>query len=186
MKLMIATLVFCLSFALFAHTVVAQEVGKGKIPADQLTATYKQLPWGSPVWDVKEAITMLKSDEEVLWIDTRPESFFTKGTVRGAVLLPYNKKESGDNGLTKESLAKALGDAGISKDSAKIIAFCQGPKCHRSYNATYIAVTEWGYNPENVIWFRAGYPYLLKEIKANPKLKRKAKKYISDSGVKQL
>lgn len=186
MKRLLGTLVFAAFFALFTQYVIAEEVGKGKIPANQLESSYKQLAWGSPVWDVKEAITQLKSDEKALWVDTRPESFYKKGTVRGAVLLPYNRKDTGDNALNPESLLKALDGAGIDKDTGKIIAFCQGPKCHRSYNATFMAVTEWGYKPENVVWFRAGYPYLLKEIKANPKLKRKAKKYISASAVKQL
>ena len=186
MKRLLIT-IFLVSFmALTAQSGLAQEVGKAKIPADQLEASYKQLPWGSPVWDVPEAIAQLKSDEKVLWIDTRPESFFKKGTVRGAVLLPYNKQDAGGNDLTPDTLTKALEEAGVDKDSGKIITFCQGPKCHRSYNATFMAVTEWGYKPENVIWFRGGYPLLLKEIKENPKLKRKAKKYISDAGVKQL
>ncbi len=173
----------CLSLV---ASVSAQEVDKGKIPADQLASSFKQLPWGSPVWDVDEALAFLKGTEKALWIDTRPESFFKKGTVVDAVLLPYDKKGSDGNGLTQESLAKALTDAGLAADSAKIIAFCQGPKCHRSYNATFIAVSEWGYAPENVIWFRAGYPHLLKEIKGNAKLKRKAKKYISEAGLKTL
>lgn len=183
---MLALLLFVAVAWTIPQSLLAQEVGKGKIPADQLASSYKQLPWGSPVWDVEEAITQLKSDEKVLWIDTRPESFFKKGTVRGAVLLPYNKQDGGGNELTPDTLTKALADAGVAKDDGKIVAFCQGPKCHRSYNATYIAVTEWGYKPENVIWFRGGYPYLFKEIQGNPKLKRKAKKYISDAGVKQL
>ncbi len=186
MKQILGALALCTIFAFFTQTAIAKEVGKGKIPASQLEASYKQLSWGSPVWDVKEAVSQLKSNEKVLWIDTRPESFYKKGTVLGAVLLPYNKKGAIDNALTQESLTKALEAAGLNKDNGKIITFCQGPKCHRSYNATFIAVTEWGYKPENVVWFRGGYPYLLKEIKANPKLKRKAKKYISASGVKQL
>lgn len=173
----------CLSLFVSAN---AQEVDKGKIPADQLASSFTQLPWGSPVWDVDEALSFLKGKDKALWIDTRPESFFKKGTVVDAVLLPYDKKGADGNGLTQESLAKALKDAGLAADSAKIIAFCQGPKCHRSYNATFIAVTEWGYAPENVIWFRAGYPHLLKEIKGDAKLKRKAKKYISEAGLKQL
>ncbi len=88
--------------------------------------------------------------------------------------------------MTAELLGKTIADAGFSKDSVKVVMFCQGPKCHRSYNAAFVAVTRWGYKPENMIWFRAGYPHLLKEVKGNPKLKRKAKKYISDAGIKQL
>lgn len=186
MKKLFVTLVLTILIAFSAQISLAQEVGKGKIPVDQLETSYKQLPWGSPVWDVDEAIAQLKSSEKVLWIDTRPESFFKKGTVRGAVLLPYNKQDAGGNTLTPETLTKALIETGVDKESGKIIAFCQGPKCHRSYNATFMAVTKWGYKPENVIWFRGGYPFLLKEVKDNPKLKRKAKKYISDAGVKQL
>lgn len=181
-----AILACMLSIGLLAGTVSAMEVDKAKIPEDQLAASYKQLDWGVPVWDVEEALTQLKSKEKALWVDTRPESFYKKGTVRGAILLTYNKKDTGDNMMDGAVLDKAVADAGLSKDSTKVIMFCQGPKCHRSYNATYRAVTDWGYKPENVVWFRAGYPLLLKEVKDNPKLKRKAKRYVSDEGVKQL
>jgi hypothetical protein len=88
--------------------------------------------------------------------------------------------------MTEETLAAAVSAAGLEKDTAKIIFFCQGPKCHRSYNASFIAITQWGYSPDNIVWFRAGYPHLMKEVQNNPKLKRKAKKYISDAGVKAL
>lgn len=186
MKQTILTLICGLICTFFTFTAQAQEVDKGKIPSDQLATSFKVLAWGSPIWDVEEAVSQLKSKEKVLWVDTRPESFFKKGTVRDAVLLPYNRQSASDNEMTPESLEKAVTDAGLSKDSAKIIMFCQGPKCHRSYNGTYIAVSEWGYKAENIIWFRAGYPLLMKEVKNNPKLKRKAKKYLSDEAVKQL
>lgn len=167
-------------------TVCAQEVEKGKIPESQLASSYKKLDWGVAVWDEQEAIDQLKSSDPTLWVDTRPESFFKKGTVQGAIVLPYDKQGGEGNDLTAESLEKALQDAGFDKASTKIVMFCQGPKCHRSYNATFMAVSEWGYSPENVVWFRAGYPLLFKKIQNDPKLKRKAKKYISDAGVKQL
>jgi hypothetical protein len=179
----------CTLLAVFLFTAgnaSAGEVDKGKISAEHLSKSLKELPWGSPIWDVKEAVAQLNTKDKVLWIDTRPQSFYDKGTVAGAILLPYNKTGKKGNDMTEETLALAVSDAGLSKDTAKIIMFCQGPKCHRSYNATYIAVTKWGYNPANMIWFRAGYPHLFKEVQSNPKLKRKAKKYISDAGVKQL
>jgi len=146
---------FFLCFSL-ATPLLAAEVGKGLIPADQLSKSYKTLAWGVPKWDVPEAVTALKKGKNTLWVDTRPESFFKKGTVADAVLLIYNKKGMEENTLSPESLDKALADKGISKDSATIVFFCQGPKCHRSYNASFAAVTEWGYAPEKVIWFRAG------------------------------
>lgn len=41
-------------------------------------------------------------------------------------------------------------------------------------------------NAESVVWFRAGYPLLFKEVIWNVKLKRKAKKSVSDEGLKNL
>ena len=175
-----------LFFLICAQTASAQEVNKGEIPEEQLASTYKKLPWGATVWDAAEAIPALKKNENYLWVDNRPESFFKKGTVSGAVLLVYHQKDNPENTLNEASLEKAITDAGLAKDSAEIVLFCQGPQCHMSYNATQAVINEWGYNPENVIWFRGGYPELLKEVKNDPKLKRKAKKYLSDAGIKQL
>lgn len=171
---------------LLLGVVQAQEVEKAGIPENQLSDSYKKLDWGVAIWDVDEAVSRLQSKEPTIWIDTRPESFYMKGTVRDAILLPYNKQGAKGNEMTAETLSKAVSNAGANKENATIVMFCQGPKCHRSYNATFLAVTEWGYQPENVIWFRAGYPLLLAAVKDDPKLKRKAKKYLSDEGVKQL
>ncbi len=182
--------VFLLALTFFflsiTNSLMAGEVGKGKIPADQLSKTFKTLAWGAPIWDVPEAVAALKTGKDTLWVDTRPESFFKKGTVANAVLLIYNKKDKEENTLTPESLEKAMADKGIAKENATIVFFCQGPKCHRSYNASFAAITEWGYAPEQIVWFRDGYPFLFKEVQENAKLKRKAKRYISDAGVKQL
>ena len=49
-----------------------------------------------------------------------------------------------------------------------------------------MAVSQWGFKAENVVWFRDGYPNLFKEVKEKPGLKRKAKTYISDEGIAQL
>ena len=182
----VCLIAFVFFFLCLTAPLMAAEVDKGKIPADQLAKSYKTLAWGSPIWDVEEAVSKLKKGKNILWVDTRPESFFKKGTVHDAVLLIYNKKGKPENTLSKESLDKAMADKGIAKDTATIVFFCQGPKCHRSYNASFAAVTEWGYNPEQIVWFRAGYPFLFKKVQSDAKLKRKAKRYISDAGVKQL
>jgi hypothetical protein len=185
LRLLHILLLLALTFFL-ASSVIAQEVDKGKIPTDQLAKAYTTLSWGVPIWDVDIAIQQLKKGKNILWVDTRPDSFFKKGTVRDAVLLIYNKKGMEENTLTPESLKKAMADKGIDKSKATIVFFCQGPKCHRSYNATFTAVTDWGYKPEQIVWFRAGYPFLFKEVQSNAKLKRKAKRYISDDGIKKL
>ncbi len=172
-----------------AVSVQAQEVDKAKIPADQLAKSFKTLAWGAPVWDAPDAIARIKDKEanaKTIWVDTRPNSFFKKGTVKDAVLLIYNKKGKAENTLTKESLDKAMTDAGINPAEGTVVFFCQGPKCHRSYNASYAAVTDWGYEASKIVWFRDGYPNLLKAVKNDAKLKRKAKRYISADGLKSL
>jgi hypothetical protein len=168
------------------QTSCAQEVDKGKIPADQLAPSLKKLAWGAPIWDVPEAVTNLNAGGSILWVDTRPESFFKQGTVNGAVLLTYDRKGKEESILNEESLKKAIAAAGFTKDTTTVVFFCQGPECHRSYNATFVAVSEWGYSPEKIVWFRAGYPLLLTDIKNDPKLKRKAKTYLNDAGIRQL
>jgi rhodanese-related sulfurtransferase len=172
--------------SLFLQPVIAGEVDKGGISADHLAGGYKLLDWGSPVWDVPEALACLNAKEKVLWVDTRPESICSKGTVLDAVVIQYNKSGAEGNDLTKDKLIAAIQKAGLAVDSTKIIFYCQGPECHRSYNASFVAVTQWGFKPENMIWFRDGYPVLFKEIKADPKLKRKASQYLSASGVAEL
>lgn len=174
------------SIAGLSSVVLSMEVEKGKIAADQLLPSFKKLAWGCPIWDEPEAIAALQQDEKVLWVDTRPESFFKAGTVRNAVLLPYNKQGQEGNTLTAETLKAALAEKGLDQDSTKISFFCQGPECHRSYNASYTAVTAWGYKPENIIWFRAGYPLIFKAVKEDAKMGRKAKKFLSDEGVKSM
>jgi hypothetical protein len=82
--------------------------------------------------------------------------------------------------LTEDSLKQAISAAGMS-DNDPIAFFCQGPKCHRSYNAAFVAITEWGFSPSRIVWFRDGYPVLLEQVKQDPKLARKAHRYLSDS-----
>jgi rhodanese-related sulfurtransferase len=128
----------------------------------------------------------INNKEKAVWIDTRPDSFFKQGSVRNAVVLLFDKSATPGNGLNQAKLEAAIQAAGLSRDSAKVVFFCQGPECHRSYNAAYVAVTQWGFKPENVIWFRAGYPLLVKEIQADAKLKRKAATYLTDEAVANL
>lgn len=183
-------IITCLGMAFFMMSisgVSAQEVNKDEIPEEHLKETFKKLPWDVQVWDTEEAIESLNEKEaKTLWIDTRPDSLYNKGTVCGALLMPYNKTGEEGNELNQEELEKALEEAGLKKEEATLILFCQGPKCHRSYNATYIMVKEWGFTPKQVVWFRGGYPNLFKAVKADAKLKRKAKRYLSEEALKQL
>jgi hypothetical protein len=180
-------IVLATSLTLLAVPVAtAQEVNKGEIPAGHLAKTCKQLPWEVRVWDNEEAMTALQDDTNVLWIDTRPDSFFQKGTVRGAVILTYNISGGEGNDLSADKLQEAITKSGIPKDKVKIAFFCQGPECHRSYNATFVTVKQWGLSPDSVVWYRDGYPNLFQEIKGSAAHKRKAKQYLSDEALSQL
>ncbi|MDD4737062.1 MAG: rhodanese-like domain-containing protein [Kiritimatiellae bacterium] len=184
-------LIYCLLAAVVMPVYVAratEEVDKDKIPPERLAADYKQLPWGVAVWDNAEAIPLLREkSEDVLWVDTRPSSFYKQGTVRGAVELVYDKADSvipdSEPALTKESLAAALEAAG---NPQTIAFFCQGPHCHRSYNASWRAVAEWGYPVERVVWYRDGYPELYKAVTEDTALRRRAGRYLSDEGEAAL
>jgi len=68
----------------------------------------------------------------------------------------------------------------------KVAFFCQGPKCHRSYNASYVAVHDWGFDAAQVVWFRDGYPNLFKAVSENAKLKRKPGRYLCASSLTKL
>lgn len=165
---------------------LAKEVEKGGIPEAELASTFKQLPWGAPIWDNDEMIQAFNDDAKMVLIDTRPESFFSKGTLKNAIMLVFDKSDAAENTLSEASLAAAIAKAGLSKETAKIVLFCQGPKCHRSYNASFVAISKWGYAASNVVWYRDGYPNLVKKIQDDPKLKRKANKYLSEEAMKSL
>jgi hypothetical protein len=83
--------------------------------------------------------------------------------------------------LTKESLQAAM-----EKSGAQIVAiFCQGPQCHRSYNAALHAVNVWGFDKNKVVWFRAGYPNLLKKVQEDAQLSRKMNRYFQGAILSQ-
>lgn len=180
-------IVLLLCLTLFAGLATATEVNKGKIPAEYLSGDMKTLPWKAAIWDVDEAVTAINAkDSKVLWVDTRPSTFFKHGTIKDAVLLVYDKAGSkypnGEPVCTKESLTEAMKAAGADK----VAFFCQGPKCHRSYNASYVAVQDWGFDPAQVVWFRGGYPHLFKAVSENAKLKRKPGNYLCANSLTKL
>jgi Rhodanese-like domain len=163
---------------------MAGEVGKGQIPADHVADATKVLPWNVAIWDVDEAVAAVKDkSSKILWVDTRPTSFFEQGTVRDAVLMVYDKSGAsypdGEPLCGKDALLQKMEETGANV----VVFFCQGPKCHRSYNAAYVAVEEWGLDASQVVWFRAGYPSLFKAVSETAKLKRKAKRYVCDASM---
>ncbi|WP_320045368.1 rhodanese-like domain-containing protein [uncultured Desulfobacter sp.] len=162
-----------------------EEVAKGKIPAHFLEPNLKMLPSGIAIWDVEEAIVALKEKKaKYLWVDTRPGSFLDIGTTRSAVNLVCDlqgeaiPEADAPNAITKDKLLAAMKTIDPDINSVTVIFFCQGPKCHRSYNAALRSVKDYGLGVDQVVWFRGGYPNLEKHILANPKLKRRITKYL--------
>ena len=177
--------VFFMNTTALADCPDCAEVAKGKIPAKFLDTALKSHPSGFSIWDVDESMQALKDkDGKYLWVDTRPGSFLKIGTVKDAIHLVCDQKgtavpeDKHGPEITQERLMDAILTVDASPDAVKVIFFCQGPKCHRSYDAALRAIADYGLKPENIVWFRAGYPNLEKHITANPKLKRRINRYL--------
>ena len=162
-----------------------EEVAKGKIPVQFLDPSLKMLPPGIAVWDVEEAIPALKDKHaKYLWVDTRPGSFIEIGTTKNAVNLVCDllgiaiPEADAPNAITKEKLFAAMKTIDPDINSVTVIFFCQGPRCHRSYNAALRCIKNYGLSVDQVVWFRGGYPNLEKHILSDPKLKRRMTKYL--------
>ena len=162
-----------------------EEVAKGKIPAKFLEKSVKELPSGIAIWDVEEVLPALKDKEaKLLWVDTRPGSFLKIGTVKPAVNLVCDLKglpvadADKDKAISADKLKTEMKKIDPDIKNVKVVFFCQGPKCHRSYNAALRSVREYGLDASQVIWFRDGYPNLEKSIVSEPKLKKRISRYL--------
>ena len=162
-----------------------EEVAKDKIPTQFLDPSLKMLPSGITIWDVEEAIPALKDKKaKYLWVDTRPGSFLDIGTTKNAVNLVCDlqgvpiPEADAPNAITKDKLLEAMQKIDPDVNSVTVIFFCQGPKCHRSYNAALRSLKDYGLGVDQVVWFRDGYPNLEKRILSDSKLKRRITKYL--------
>ncbi len=161
-------------FPLFAM----EEVDKDKIPEKYLKAPAgSKLPNGVTIWDVPQAMPEIKKRANHLWVDTRPYSLYRDGSIKDAVCLVYHKnegilKKNAGPRLTRQSLYNAM------RGKEKIVFFCQGPRCHRSYNAAIRAVEVWNISADRVVWFRGGFPLLYKHIMLNPPLRKRRVRYM--------
>lgn len=187
LSLVVGFILLCWTGLIFAATECkeCEEVAKGNIPEQFLDPGLKMLPSGIAVWDVEEAIAALKDqDGKYLWVDTRPGSFLEIGTTKDAVNLVCELQglpipdADAPNAISKEKLFAAMKTIDPDINSVTVIFFCQGPECHRSYNAALRCVKDYGLGVDQVVWFRGGYPNLEKHILSDPKLKRRITKYL--------
>ena len=193
--LLIALLLFAVLYAPvigFAQCLECSEVAKGKIPDKFLDKAVKILPSSILIWDNEEVIHALKDKNgQYLWVDTRPGSFLKIGTIKNAVNLvcdlngiPIPAADL-DNAISKEKLVAEMEKINPDISKVFVIFFCQGPKCHRSYDAAIRSVAEYGFSPSKVVWYRDGYPNLEKEVLDNPKLKKRISKYLMGDVLNQ-
>ncbi|MCK5097385.1 MAG: hypothetical protein KAR45_04740, partial [Desulfobacteraceae bacterium] len=113
------------------------------------------------------------------------------GTIKNAVHIVCDLKGTAipasdkANALSKDRLEAEIKKIDPDINSVTVIFFCQGPKCHRSYNAALRSVSEYGMDFTKIVWYRDGYPNLEKYILENPKLKRKISKYLRGDVLNQ-
>lgn len=183
MKKIVMALIFALSFTLLFAAI--PEVDKGKIPNQYINSAVKKLPNGITIWDAQEAITAIDSgNTSYLWIDCSPKQIFATSTLKPAINLVYHKNEE----VWKQNAGPRLTRATLNarkSGKTKIIYFCQGPRCHRSFNAALRSVQNWGIPVSQVVWLRAGAPGVLKHVLTQPQLKSRMNKYIKGTVLRQ-
>lgn len=90
----------------------------------------------------EQVIDMILADPELIVIDSRKKSEYTKGHIEGAINLLNTRLQRSD--LEQLTLEK----------SRAMLFYCNGLRCLRSSDAIKKAQS-WGYT--NLIWFRGGW-----------------------------
>lgn len=105
---------------------------------------------------------MSEGDKSILVIDSRTPDWVEKGTIPGAVNIPWDKLNIGksDPITVQEILEKQLGaknqDGFYMYDNAKtLVLFCNGPWCGQSPTNIKGLLTI-GYPAEKIKWYRGG------------------------------
>lgn len=102
------------------------------------------------------SVTQLKklSNEGIRVFDVRNRLDYKDGHIPGAVHLPY-KERSAKKAAFKIELDQFDLLALPKEKEARIIFYCNGERCWKSYKASTVAINA-GYR--NVLWFRDGFP----------------------------
>lgn len=117
-----------------ALCVVSSATYAGKEPAPETVH-------GAETISVEKAKSLF--DKGVVFVDVRKDKDWDAGRIPGAVHIESKKA------FTDASLGE------VAKKDQEIVLYCNGPKCHRSYNSTVKAV-DWGYS--KVYYYRDGFP----------------------------
>lgn len=93
-----------------------------------------------------------------LLIDARVPDWYAKGTIPGAVNVPFSTlgPESGYQSQILQALGASESGGGLDFSNAlELTIFCNGPWCGQSHHAI-AALTEAGYPPEKIKYYRGG------------------------------
>jgi rhodanese-related sulfurtransferase len=96
-----------------------------------------------------------------LLIDARTDSWFKKGTIPGAINIPFTIFISSGDDLAMVKVLKALGGVRDEQgrwdfnESKNLLLFCNGPWCDQSPRAIK-GLMRHGYPPEKLFYYRGG------------------------------
>lgn len=139
---------------LFKIAIASLVLAVGINAAEELTPEPDQAKkMGMKLISLEEAKKMY--DQKILFVDTRTKMKFAEGHIKGAIFSDYNhakenKKVDGDTSLDKFDITDLPKDK-----STKIVFYCQGAGCWKSYSYAR-AAEKTGY--KNSYWFRDGLP----------------------------
>ena len=107
---------------------------------------------GATVVDATQVKKLLS--EGAVVVDVRKGLEYAEAHIKGAVSIPYKeksaKKPDFDASKDKWKTKKLPADK-----NTKIVLYCNGPTCWKSFKSSKMAVSK-GY--KNVFWFRTGIP----------------------------
>lgn len=140
---------------------LSSEFTKTSRPCPPFCIQPMQLAQGVETYGELEVISFLETkvaDGSGLLIDTRLPEWFDKGSIPGAINLPYATLE--ENNPYRDEILRALGavdsSGAWSFDGVFSLAlFCNGPWCEQSTRAVR-ALLQAGYPPEKIKYYRGG------------------------------
>lgn len=97
---------------------------------------------GAVIVSAEQVVELILAKPDLVIIDSRKKSEFTKGHIEGAV-----------NFLNTE-LTRADLESRIPDKATPILFYCNGERCLRSTDSIHKAL-DWGYR--NLFWFRGGW-----------------------------
>jgi rhodanese-related sulfurtransferase len=109
--------------------------------ADEKPYAPENVP-GTTIVTAEEVIDMILANPELIVIDSRKRSEYSKGHIEGAINILNTELEQED----LESIA--------SDKTAALLFYCNGVRCLRSSDSITRAAG-WGY--KNLFWFRGGW-----------------------------